>query len=216
MTTHTANSLTNRFSVREFSDKSVAVELLKTIISEAQGAPSWENTQPWKAYVAVGDTLKQIKATHFTNVKTNVKSWTEVVPPSEWSATTQANMDKWLGDIKQFWGEQGVKNFWDVQGKLFDAPAVVYITIPKSASAFSAYDAGGFGYGVMLSAFEHGLGSVPAYEFVRFPKEIREQFEIPSDEALFMGIGLGYAKEAVLNNLRTTREPLAAVLQIKE
>ncbi|CBZ49066.1 p-nitrobenzoate reductase [Streptococcus gallolyticus subsp. gallolyticus ATCC BAA-2069] len=68
----------------------------------------------------------------------------------------------------------------------------------------------------MLAAAERGLASLPAYEFIRFPKEIRKQLEIPEEESLLMGIALGYASDKPLNDLRTTRNPLDDILKISD
>ena len=83
---------------------------------------------------------------------------------------------------------------------------------------YEAYDAGAFGYGICLSAHEHGLASIPAYEFVRFPQEIREVLDIPENESLLIGIGIGYADDAEINSfhLYNGRVPTETILTIKE
>ncbi|GAW98493.1 nitroreductase [Secundilactobacillus mixtipabuli] len=192
-----------RHSARSFKNQEIDTKLIKDIIAEAQWAPSWCNSQPWKAYVLTGEAAKKMHESHHTNVMGNKKSWTEVVPPQftdkDWSAAEWTNMrDFWqAGDVSPF-PEDGStdklgfnkESAWD-----FHAPAIVYITIPKNATMFSAYDAGAFGYGITLAAREQGVDCIPAYEFIRYPQEIRQVIDIPEDEAIFMGIGLGYAQE---------------------
>ena len=51
--------LRTRHSVRTFTDKEVGEKLIKEIIEDAQWAPSWCNSQPWKAYVLTGDAAKK-------------------------------------------------------------------------------------------------------------------------------------------------------------
>lgn len=207
--------LTKRYSARDFSDQPVALATLKQILTAAQQAPSWENTQPWKVYLATGETAKQLRATHAKAVQQQQKSWTEVVPPQEWAAQPKQNMTQWLKDTMAFLNTDA-EAFKKSQQVLFNAPVIAYITVPKGSSQYSAYDAGAFGYGLLLAAFEQGVFGVPAYEFVRFPKEIRAQFDIPEDEALLMGIGLGYPKENKLNAVHTNRVPLDEILQVKD
>ena len=50
-----------RHSVRNFQNKEIPENLIKEIISVAQRAPSWENSQPWNVYIATGEVLEQIR-----------------------------------------------------------------------------------------------------------------------------------------------------------
>ena len=55
------SSLMNeRHSARNFQKKEIPENLLKEIITTAQRASSWENSQPWNVYVATGEVLEQI------------------------------------------------------------------------------------------------------------------------------------------------------------
>ncbi|WP_332375234.1 nitroreductase family protein [Lactococcus cremoris] len=56
-----STTLNNRISIRDFKDKQISKEILKTIVSDAQQAPSWANSQPWRVYIATGDTMKEIQ-----------------------------------------------------------------------------------------------------------------------------------------------------------
>lgn len=208
--------LVNRHSSRAFQNKPVEIDVLKDIVKEASLAPSWENTQPWKVYLATGKSVKNIRASHIQSVNDKEKSWTEVVPPQSWSTYTQHNIDEWLNDIKSFFSEAGMNDFFKSNALLFNAPAIAYITIPKDSSHYSAYDAGALGYGLLLSAFEHGLSAVPAYELIRYPKEIRSQFNIPEDESIMMGVAIGYPEETEINTLKTKRNDLDTILTIAE
>lgn len=205
--------LVQRHSARAFEDRAVPVDILKDIVTEAGLAPSWENTQPWKAYLAIGETVKRIRTSHYKLATNKTKSWTEVVPPQSWSTYTQTNIDNWLAETKATLGS-ATQAFFDSNNLIFDAPAIIYITIPKDSSHYSAYDAGAFGYGLLLAAQEHGLGAISAYELIRYPAEIRAQIKIPEDESLMMGIAIGFPKADKLNMLKTSRNNLDVVLTI--
>ncbi|WP_203640489.1 nitroreductase [Levilactobacillus andaensis] len=209
------SSQLSRHSARNFSDKSVDLEQLKEIISEAQHAPSWENAQPWKVYLAVGETAKQIRKANADAVDQQKKSWAEVTPPQEWAAKPQKNIDDWLKRMATYMGDD-VQLFGEAGKNLYNAPAIAYITIPKDSTQFSAYDTGAFGYGILLAAEERGISSLPAYSFVRFPEIVRQYFNISEDEVILMGIGLGYPTDAKINKMETVREPLDAALQIRD
>ncbi len=208
--------LRKRHSTRRFTDQDLSTALIKDIIRDAQLAPSWENTQPWKLYLATGETTKQIRARHLATAQSHQKSWTEIMPPKNWATMPQANMDAWSNDIRGFLGGQFESEFLDMQGQLFNAPAIIYVTVPKGSSNYSTYDAGAFGYGLLLAASAHGLGAIPAYEFIRFPKEVHEAFTIPEDESLLMGIGIGYPAASKLNEYQSKRRPVDEILQIKD
>ncbi|GEO67600.1 nitroreductase [Levilactobacillus spicheri] len=206
-----------RHATRAFSDRSVNHTTLRTIIKEAQAAPSWENTQPWKAYLATGQVAKHLRQSHLERNRQGQKSWTEVMPlkKDQWAAFPQANLDAWRQNMLAFYGDDAPK-FAAVQRDLFNAPVLAYLTMPKDSSAYSAYDLGAFGYGILLAAQNHGLGGVPAYELVRYPEEIHQAFDIPDDQVIFMGLALGYPADSKLNQLRTTRRPLDDILTIAD
>jgi len=211
------SNMVQRHSIRKFSDKEVDIKILKDIIKQAQLAPSWKNTQPWKVYVAAGDTAKLIREKHYEYASNNTKGWAEIVPPKDesWAAYPKSNMDKWLKETTELVGEDGFKEFWELNKKLFNSSAIIYITVPKNATEYSIYDAGAFGYGILLSALEHGLGSIPAYELIRYPKIIREHFDISKDESILMGIALGYPEVDNLNKIKLSRGNLDLVAKFK-
>jgi nitroreductase len=215
----TESILRSRHTVRVFKDEQIDQKLIEEIIAEAQFAPSWCNSQPWKAYVATGDLAKKICDTHYDN-NLNGKSWAEVMPPQDdnWNKASAANRDLYLSQIPNYLGEEKAEEFLELNRRNFNSSAIVYITVPKNSAAYEYYDAGAFGYGIALSAYEHGIGSIPAYEFVRYPQEIRAAFDIPEDEEILIGIGLGYAKEDAINMFHegTGRVPLKDILLIKD
>ena len=214
--------LRTRHSARSFlQDKPVDEKLIREIVEEAGLAPSWCNSQPWKAFVLTGDAAKKMVETHTQNNVSGAKAWCEVVPPEltpeHWKPEHWQNMQKFwaAGDVME--GRENRLGFLKACAADFHAPAIVYITIPKSSTFYQAYDAGAFGYGICLAAHERGLSCIPAYEFIRFPQEIRAVLDIPEDELLFMGIGIGYADDAELNSLYKTngRVPVDEILTIK-
>ena len=100
--------------------------------------------------------------------------------------------------------------------KLFDAPALVYLTLGKGHTGWPIYDLGAFGMTLMLATKDRGVDSIPAYEIIKFPAELRPLLSVPDDEEIIMGIALGYASEDNLNGLASTRLPLEGILTIKE
>ena len=54
-------TILQRRSVRGFLPKPVPRELLEEVLSLAQRAPSNCNVQPWRVYIASGDTLARLR-----------------------------------------------------------------------------------------------------------------------------------------------------------
>jgi len=214
------NILDTRHSARSFLDQPVSEELIRQIIAEAQNAPSWCNSQPAKVYVLTGDAAKKMAETHVANNVNKTRSWAEIMPPQPdtWNPNNNDNIAEYLTAADTNEGQNDRFGFIARNKYIFHSPVIVYITIPRNSTMYQAYDAGAFGYGICLAAHAHGLGSIPAYEFVRFPQEIRDALEIPESESLLMGIGIGYADEAEINNFHAYngRVPVESILTIKK
>ncbi|MDM5144853.1 hypothetical protein ICE98_01954 [Lactococcus lactis] len=56
-----STTLKKRISIRDFKNEQVSKEILRNIVSDAQQAPSWANSQPWRVYIATGETMKNIQ-----------------------------------------------------------------------------------------------------------------------------------------------------------
>lgn len=211
--------LRTRHSARCFEDRPVDVALIREIIADAQLAPSWCNSQPAKAYVITGEVAKKVNEIHRANNVNKAKSWAEFMPPQPdtWNPNNNDNIGKFLYAADVTEGQNDKLGFLVLNTWNFHAPVIVYITIPKNSTMYQAYDAGAFGYGVCLAAHVHGLAAIPAYEFVRYPEEIHAVIDIPENESLLMGIGLGYAKEAEINHFHEIngRAALDGILTIK-
>lgn len=105
----------------------------------------------------------------------------------------------------------------DSQTRLYDAAALVYLTLPKGATGWSIYDLGAFGQTLMLAAADQRIDSMPAYEIVRYPDAVREIMGIPANTQLVMGIALGYRDPAKrINDFRSARAPENSILTIKD
>ena len=206
-----------RRSIRDFNGLPIPKDTLKAIVAEAQWAPSWVNSQPWKVYIATGKTLETIKQNHLIKVQSGEKGYSDFarVPRESFGAYPFKNMQaltKHLGNyVKEDFSE-----FYKTQENLYHCSAAIYITIPKNSPEWAIMDMGGFEQTLMLSAANKGIDSIPAYEFVKFPDMIRQYLGIPEDELIAIGIGLGYRSSHPINNYRSLRVPLDEMLTNKE
>lgn len=209
-----ADLLNRRRSIRDFTAQPVPVATLEAIVSQAARSASWANSQPWKAYVATGETLTKVKADHLARTKRGELGQTDLAIShrTSWRPAAQANMAEWGQGIQALAGME----YLESQGKLFNAAALVYLTLPKNFSDWSLYDLGAFGQTLMLAAANAGVDSMPAYEIVKYPAAVRQLVGIPEDEAVVMGIALGYRSAARVNDFQSTRQPLDAVLTVRD
>lgn len=204
-------ALNERHATRWFTDQKIPKETLEKVISAASKVPSWVNSQPYKVHVVTGESLQNIRQDHqhLGDVGEHGHSDLPVMPRSNWSVQAQENMKKWTDGVAKSVGPDWQKVMGDAAGKLYNAQAVVYLTLPEGYSEWSLYDLGAFGVALMLAAKDAGIDSMPAYQFVSFPEEVRHNIQLADNEKLIMGIGLGYrATDAAVNRITSKRVPV--------
>jgi nitroreductase len=76
--------LRSRRSVRDFLPRPIAPELLQAVLADANTAPSWSNTQPWRVAVASGAVRDQLQAALC----------------ARYDAATRAQRGGWLGKLR--------------------------------------------------------------------------------------------------------------------
>ncbi|MDL2060220.1 nitroreductase [Mesosutterella sp. AGMB02718] len=204
-----------RHSVRLFRPDPVPAEVLRSIVRDAQRAPSTVNAQDWRVWIAVGGALEAIRSEYQARTSRNEPRRPDFPPTSGagWSAAARARQ-KAFSASRTAAGLNAVK--MASQAQLFHAPAVAYITIPDPANLWAVLDAGGFEAMFLLSAANHGLGAVPAYNLVTWPGPVKSVLGIPESEKLAIGIALGYEEDCPLNRFRSSRAPLEDFLVIRD
>lgn len=219
---NTSEAILTRHATRLFDpEKKIAPATLKKIIHLAQYSPSWVDSQPWKVYIATGNTLKKIKETHRQNVEQKVEAKPDwpTTHRKDWADFPRNNMARHNEATTKFWQDDALKGITrpELQARLYDAPALCYLTIPQNSNQWSNYDLGAFGQTIMLAAKGMGIDSMPAYEIVKYPASIRRIMNIPADEWIAMGIALGYGDmNTKVNNYRAPRVPLDQMLKIED
>lgn len=209
-----------RHSVRDFSDRQVSLEQIRQIVKQAQQAPSWVNAQPWKVYVATGKTLERVREMSHHQDDAHVKGNPDlkVMSREDWAPVPQANMKEWghriVGHFENY--DEAHQTMSGLAYDLNHAPVIAYITIPKQSPDWAIFDAGAFAQTMMLAAKDLGIDSIPTYNSVRFPEQLREILAIPNDERIIVGIELGYAKDTKVNQYRSTRQALDKILKIED
>lgn len=207
------DAVLNRHSVRDFSDQPVSQKDLIEIVNTAKHSPSWANDQVWKVVIATGNSLNQIKQHHL-----HAGSGQPDFPPLHREAMGEQgrqNVMKWSSDLQTFLGSHATDMAND-SAHLFNVPAIAYLLMPSESSLWSAYDLGAFGQTLMLAATDKGIASIPAMEFVAHPKFLHQVLGVSDDYQFAVGIGLGYKKDALINQFRSERMDTDQFLTIKD
>ena len=210
--------LTREHVTRKFTDQRVSEKTVRKVIEEAQRTPSLLNSQPWRIYVAEGEVAKAIRKEHEEKTLANEEPHEEFdsLLNVEWDTFPSKNMAT-MSETLDYFLRGEADDFDQAQLKLFNAPVIVFLTIPKQSPAWSIFDLGGFSQTLMLAANNRGLSTMPAHAFVKYPEVIRKYLDIPEDETIGIGIGLGYPnKKATINDYKSKRVPLDEILKIKK
>lgn len=210
--------LTREHATRKFTDQRVSEKTVRKVIEEAQRTPSLLNSQPWRIYVAEGEVAKTIRKEHEEKTLANEEPHEEFdsLLNVEWDTFPSKNMAT-MSETLDYFLRGEADDFDQAQLKLFNAPVIVFLTIPKQSPAWSIFDLGGFSQTLMLAANNRGLSTMPAHAFVKYLEVIRKYLDIPEDETIGIGIGLGYPnKKATINNYKSKRVPLDEILKIKK
>ena len=209
-------AVSQRRSVRGFTDAPVAMDLVKRLLTLAARAPSGTNMQPWKVEVLTGAALQRLK----TGVETAFRD-PKVKPdaefpyyPNEFFEPYKSRRRKVGWDLYGLVGiekgdtvrmqDQTARNF-----RFFDAPVGLIFLIDRKLEIGSWLDYGMFLQNIMVLARDHGLETCPQVAFSHWHAAIRQAIDISDDMIVVCGMSLGYADWArPENTLITERAPL--------
>jgi nitroreductase len=194
-------AINKRKTTRGFIDKPVPQEILREILTTAQRAPSWGNTQPWEFVVAGGSVFDEIKQAYLE------KAGESTVPdfpfPAQFPEFIRARLPYARRqqppdsrDPKEVLRERN-----EMGATMYGAPCAIYILTDRemyeqdgvNRNVYAIFDCGLAAQTIMLAATERGLGTVAAAQSVRCPKVLREKLEIPASKVIVLGILVGYA-----------------------
>ena len=209
-----------RHAVRDFTDQPVAKETIQEIVRLAQQTPSWVNSEPWRVYAATGQSLTQIRQGCLDLAAQKVATSPDLKTMSrdDWDPRPQKLMKDWGHDLVHSFADfdEAHTVMTGASDALNNAPAILFVTIPKQTPDWAILDAGAFMQSLLLAATAKGLGSIPTYNRVRYPQVVRQALGIPEAERLLVGVELGYESPAKVNAFRAQRPDLSDVLKISE
>ena len=212
------DALNTRITVRDFLDKPVPDEILRSILEKAMRSPSGGNLQPWNIHVVRGETLQNMTEDGVKRAKAGkTEDSTYPAYPSplwephrSWRYKLGEDMYALLGIEKD--NKEGRLN-WLLQNiKFFEAPVGLIITGDKRLGMPQYMDIGILLQSIMLLAREHGLHTAPQGWWRNWPDLVATHLDVPEGQEVLVGMSLGYGNpKNPVNSLYADRAKLDEV-----
>jgi nitroreductase len=204
-----------RRSIRAFSSTPLSGEVIRSVLGDAQRAPSNCNTQPWIVHIASGDAIEALsRALHAASAGGRLSpdfSWDE-------SAFTGVYGDRRRTQGKLYYENLGVtrddteerRRASAANFSFFGAPHVAFLFMPVVGDCVRvAGDIGMYAQTFLLALAARGLGGVPQTVLGLYADTVRECLGIEANQKLLFGVSFGYLDVAApANRLRMDRDEL--------
>jgi nitroreductase len=203
-----------RFSCRAFKPDPVPREAIERILSAAQRAPSWCNSQPWQVIVTAGEGTEKLRKALTDAARSGTPNSADFAFPREYRGVyDQRRKESGFqlynalgiarGD-RAAYGKQMLENF-----RFFGAPHVAIITTDEALGVYGAVDCGGYVSNFMTAAQALGVAAIAQAALASQAAKIREHFDLPPERKVICGISFGFSdKDHKVNSFRTTRASL--------
>ena len=203
----------SRKSVRGFKNKPIAKDVIDEIISTAKWAPSSYNTQTWQIHAVAGEVLNKIREGNTNNTLSGVKPKRDFAYKEEYQGIHKQRQRDVAMQLFEVMGierdDKEKRTDWMLRGfRQFDAPVSLVLTYKKDLepAAITQFSLGSLAYGIILAAWERGIGCVINGQGIMQSAVVHEHANIPDDEAIMICIAMGYPDENfAANNVRSTR-----------
>ncbi|MFT6053034.1 MAG: nitroreductase [Halioglobus sp.] len=203
----------SRKSARGFLDKPITKEVVNEIIDAAKWAPSSYNTQTWRVHAVAGDVLDKIRQGNTKNTlagKPHVRDFPYKEEYLGENRQRQIDVAIQLFEAMGIGREDKDKRMdWMLRGfRQFDAPVSLVLTYDKSLepAAITQFTLGSLAYGIVLAAWERGIGCVINGQGIMQSDVVHQHANIPDNEAIMICIAMGYPNKSFpANDVRSTR-----------
>ena len=204
----------SRRSVRGFKKKPVPRAVIEEIIAVAKRAPSSMNTQPWHVHVLAGAPLEQVRTRNMEEMIAGAKPKRDIVSHGEYQGVHRGRQ---VDIAKQLFSAMGIarddkpmRQDWVLRGfRQFDAPVSLVLTYDRilDPGAVCHFDLGALCYGIVLAAWDRGLGSVINGQGIMRSDIVREVAGIPDDQVIMTCVAMGYPDDSfAANDVRSDRK----------
>jgi nitroreductase len=204
-----------RRSVRGFKPQPVPRAVIEEIIEVAKRAPSSMNTQPWHVHVLTGAPLERLRQRNMDEMLAGAKPKRDIVSHGEYEGV---HRQRQVDIAKKLFAAMGIarddkamRQDWVLRGfRQFDAPVSLVLTYDRvlDPGAICHFDLGAFCYGVVLAAWDRGIGSVINGQGIMRSDIVREVAGIPDDQVILTCVAMGYPDDGfAANAVVSDREP---------
>jgi len=204
-----------RRSVRGYKKDPVPRELIDEVIAVAKGAPSSMNSQPWHVHVLTGAPLDEVRRRNMEEMEAGVKPKRDIYTHGPYEGV---HRDRQVGIAKKLFAVMGIERHdaerrqdWVRRGfRQFDAPVSIILTYDRvlDPGATCHFDLGALGYGIVLAAWNRGLGAVTNGQGIARSDIVREVANIPEDEVIMTAIAMGWPDDDfAANGVKSDLEP---------
>ncbi|MEM7078684.1 MAG: nitroreductase [Pseudomonadota bacterium] len=211
----------SRRSVRGYQDRPVPREVIDEVIATAKRAPSSMNSQPWHVHVMTGAVLDEIRRRNMEELLAGLPPQREIFTHGPYEGEhrrRQVDIAKQLfaamGIARE---DQAMRQDWVKRGfRQFDAPVSIILTYDRllDPGATCHFDLGALSYGIVLAAWNAGLGTVVNGQGISRSNIVREVLNIPEDEVIMTAIAMGYPNDDfAANSVVSEREQNATFVR---
>lgn len=204
-----------RRSVRGYKPDPVPRALIEEVIAVAKEAPSSMNTQPWHVHVLTGAPLDEVRRRNMEEMETGVPPKRDILTHGPYEGL---HRDRQVGIAKKLFAAMGIERHdaerrqdWVRRGfRQFDAPVSMVLTYDRvlDPGAICHFDLGALSYGIVLAAWDRGLGAVVNGQGISRSEIVREVAGIPDDEVIMTAIAMGWPDDDfAANGVKAEREP---------
>jgi nitroreductase len=202
-----------RKSIRGFTKEPLAKDIVDQIIETGKWAPSSFNSQTWKIYAVSGEPLDKIREGNLNNTLAGVPVKREFAYVEDYKNVHrqhQIDVAVQLFEVMGIGRQDKEKRMnWMLRGfRQFDAPVSLVLTYDKylEPAGITHFACGSLAYGIVLAAWELGVGCIINGQGIQQPDVVREHAGIPEDEVIMITIAMGYPDyDFPANSVRSRR-----------
>jgi len=203
----------SRKSARGFLDKPIPKKIVDEIIDTAKWAPSSYNTQTWRIHAVSGEPLDRIRAGNTENTLAGKQPVRDFPYKEDYTGVYKQRQRDVAMQLFEVMGigreDKDKRTDWMLRGfRQFDAPVSLVLTYPKflEPAAITQFSLGSLAYGIVLAAWERGIGCVINGQGIMQSAVVHEHAGIPDDEAIMICIAMGYPDDSFrANEVRSVR-----------
>jgi nitroreductase len=212
----------SRRSVRGYRKDLVPRALIEEILDVARGAPSSMNSQPWHVHVLSGEPLDALRRRNMEEMAAGAPPQREIFTHGPYEGihrTRQVDIAKALFAAMGIAREDAARRQdWVMRGfRQFDAPVSLVPTEDRvlDPGATAHFDLGALCYGIVLAAWDRGLGTVINGQGIMRSDIVRAVAGIPQEEVIMTCVALGWPDDDfAANDVKAEREPVAGFARL--